>query len=130
MLVLRFADATERGAEAYTNAVLRLFARIFNSGVIERELSRSHGELRVAIKPLQTLRRKKFFRVPIADFSGATHLERLRVKAGNVADPGLLGKDAVPKAFPSVPNAGDRTDASDDGASSAHAATLFALAST
>src|ERR1700694_3032540 len=130
MLILRFADATERGAEAYTDAVLWLFARVFDSGVIERELGRSHGELRVPIKPLQTLRRKKFFRIPVRDFSGAADLERLGVKAGNAGDPGLLGKDAVPKVFPSVPDAGDGTDPGDDCAPSTHAVILFARVST
>src|SRR5437660_6559113 len=130
MLVLRFADGAERGAEAYTDAVLWLFARAFDSGVIERELGRSHGELRVTIKPLQTLRGKEFFRIPIADFAGATHLKRLGVEAGNAGDPGLLGKVAIPEMFPSVTYAGDWSDTGDDCGPSTPAATLFVGAST
>jgi hypothetical protein len=130
MLIFRFADATECGAEAHADAVLWLFPRIFDPGVIERELGRSHRKLRIPIEPLQTLWRKEFLRIPVADFSGATHLERLRIKSGNAANPSLLGKDAVPKVFPSMPDASDGTNSGDDCAPSTHAATLFACAST
>ena len=41
VLLFRFAHTAERGAEADANPVLRFFTRIFNSGVIERELCRS-----------------------------------------------------------------------------------------
>src|SRR5207249_5594747 len=40
VLLFRFADAAERRPETDSDPVLRFFARIFDSGVVERELCR------------------------------------------------------------------------------------------
>src|ERR1700724_2530828 len=129
-LFFGFANAPERGAEADADSILRLFARIFQPCIIEREFGGSDGKLRITIKPLETMRRKKFFRIPIANFTCAAHTERTDIKAGNPADAAFLGENSIPKIFASMPDASDRSDSGGDGASPAHAVTLFALAST
>src|SRR5207244_5499025 len=58
MLIFRLADAAERRAKADTDAMLWMFARIVNPGIVKSELRRGHRELRVTIKPLETLRRE------------------------------------------------------------------------
>src|SRR5207247_11283727 len=130
MLIFGFADAAERRAKADTDAMLWMFARIVNPGIVKSELRRGTRKLRVTINPIETLRRKKLLRVPVGNFGGATHLERLRIKSGNTGDPTFLSKNSVPKTIDAAANACDRTDAGDDRASSAHAVALFALAST
>src|ERR1700736_7068218 len=129
-LFFSFANAPERGAEADADSILRLFARIFQPCIIEREFGGRDGKLRITIEPLETMRREKFFWIPIANFTRAAHMERTDIKAGDPADTALLGENSVPKIFASVPDARDRTNSGDDGASPAHAVTLFALAST
>src|SRR5438876_10243819 len=130
MLIFRLADAAERRAKADTDAMLWMFARILDPGIVKSELRRGHRELRVTIKPLETLRRKKLLRVPVGNFSSTRNLKRLRIKSGNASDSALLRQNAVPKTIDAVANACNRTDAGDDRASSAHAVALFALAST
>src|SRR5207249_1520901 len=64
------------------------FARIIDLRVLQRELGRYDSELRVAIEPLQSVRRKKLFRIPIANLAGTTHTENTRIEgcnAGNTA---------------------------------------------
>ena len=56
VLVLGFADAAERGAEADADAILRLFARILDARVLQRELCGRDRELRVTIEPFQAMR--------------------------------------------------------------------------
>src|ERR1700720_2405054 len=129
-LFFGFANAPECGAEADANSILRLFARIFQPCIIECEFGGRDGKLRVTIEPFETMRRKKFFRIPIANFTPAAHMERIDVKAGNPADAALLGKDRFPEVLPPMPDAGDWADAGDDRAPSAHAATWFPLVST
>ena len=80
--------------------------------------------------PFQPVRRKKFFRIPIANFTRAAHVERTGIKAGNPANAAFFGENSIPKIFAAVPDASDWADAGDDGAPSAHAATLFSLVST
>src|SRR5437667_12006840 len=99
MLIFGFADAAERRAKADTDAMLWMFARIVNPGIVKSELRRGHRELRVTIKPLETLRRKKLLRVPVGNFGGATHLERLRIKSGNTGEPTFRSKNYVLKSI-------------------------------
>ena len=81
MLIFRFADAPECGAETYAHPTLRLFARIVDPGVIEGELRRGYGKLRITIEALQPSWRKMFLRIPIANLAGASNLERPGVEA-------------------------------------------------
>ena len=69
-------------------------------------------------------------RVPIVNLAGAPNLERSGVEARNPADPAFLRENAIPETIDAFANASDRTESGDDRAPSAHAATLFALAST
>ena len=66
-------------------SMLRLFARIFEASVVQSQLRRGNGELRITIEPLQALRRKKFFWIPILNFASAPHLERARVEVCDAA---------------------------------------------
>src|ERR1700730_11380951 len=129
-LFFSFANAAERGAEADADSVLRLFARILQPCIIECEFGGRDGKLRITIEPFETMRREKFFRIPIANFTRAAHTERTDIQAGDPADAALLGENSIPKILASVPDASDRTNAGDDGASPAHAVTLVGLAST
>src|ERR1700737_552634 len=130
VLLFRLANAAKSGAEADAYPVLRFVVRIFNSGVIERQLCRRDRELGVAIKSLQTMRREKFFRVPVANFAGDADTERAHVETGNWTDAGFLGENAFPKHIDALTDASDRTQAGDDDAPSTHAATRFAVVST
>ena len=56
VLLLGFANAAKRGAEADADAILRLFAGILDARIFERELCRYDCELRVAVEPFQTVR--------------------------------------------------------------------------
>ena len=53
VLFLGFANATQRSAETDSDAILRLFAGILKTRILQRELRRDDGELRVTIKPFQ-----------------------------------------------------------------------------
>ena len=53
VLFLGFANATQRSAETDSDSILRLFAGILKARILQRELCRDDGELRVTIKPLQ-----------------------------------------------------------------------------
>src|SRR6266404_2900848 len=110
--------------------MLRLFARILEASVVERQLRRGNGELGVTIEPLQALRRKKLFWIPILNFASAPHLERARVEGFDAADPAFLSENAIPKTIDAFANAGDGTDTGDNRASSVHVTTLFVLVST
>src|SRR6267143_1198129 len=129
MLIFRLANATECGAKTHADAMLRLLPRIRDAGVIKGKSCRGYGKLRIPIEPLQPLWRKKLLRVPVQNFASASHLERLWVKAGNTADPGLRGENRIPKFFAPMTDAGDGTDSSDDGAPF-HTVILFVCAST
>src|SRR5262249_7892594 len=129
VLLFGFADSPQRGAEADTDAILWFFAGIIDMRVLQRQLGRYDSELRVAIEPFQTLRRKKLFRIPIANLASATHTENTRIEACNAGDTASFRQDSVPKIIDAGADACDGTDTSDDGASSLHAVTLSALAS-
>src|SRR5437016_14527516 len=47
VLFLGFANATQRSAETDSDAILRLFAGILKTRILQRELRRDDGELRV-----------------------------------------------------------------------------------
>src|SRR5438105_1005325 len=130
MLIFGFADPAQRSSETHTASMLRLFARIFEASVVQSQLRRGNGELRITIEPLQALRRKKFFWIPILNFASAPHLERARVEVCDAADPAFLRENSIPKTIDTFADAGDGADSGDNRASSCHAATLFAVVST
>src|SRR5260370_4722177 len=113
-LFFGFANAPECDAKADADSIGRLFASIFQPCIIESEFGGRDGKLRVTIEPFETMRRKKFFRIPNANFTHAEHTERIDIKAGAPADAAFLGENSVPKIFASVPAASDRTDSGDD----------------
>ena len=125
VIFLGFTDAAERGSEADSDPILRFFLRIFDSGIIERQFCRRDRKLGVAIEPFQSMRREKFFRVPIIDLAGDPHTERAHIEIGDWADAGFLGFDPIPKTFDAFADAGNRAKAGDDNASSIHIITLF-----
>jgi hypothetical protein len=141
VLFLSFANATQRSAETDSDSILRLLAGILKARILQRELRRDDGELRVAIKPFQPLRRKKLLRVPIANFTGTSHTKHAGIKARDAADPASFRHDSIPKPIETDADARNRTDTSNDRASPGlprrslwrrrtHAVTLFAFAST
>ena len=130
VLIFGLAHPTECGAKTDTNAVLRTLAGIVQARVVECQLRRGDSELRIAVEPLQAVWREEFFRIPIADLAGATHVKGAGIETGDGADAALLGQNSIPKVFATAPDASDGPDPSDDSASSAHTVTLFAFAST
>src|SRR5438045_8015463 len=110
--------------------MLRFFAGIFELRVIECELRRCDGELRITIEPFQTMRRKKCLRVPIANLACTSHAESAGIEACDFVDTALLGENSVPKILAPMSDASDWTDTGDDNTSSTHAVTLFAFVST
>src|SRR5947208_7613506 len=151
VLFLSFADATQRSAETDSDSVLRLLAGILKARILQRELRRDDGELRVTIKPFQPLRRKILLGVPIANFTGTSHPKHGGIKTRDAADPAPFRHDSIPKPIETNADTGNWTDTSNDRASpglprrlvrrslgeggslwrrQAHAVTLFAFAST
>src|SRR5262249_5079861 len=129
VLLLGFADASKRGAEANAHAILRVFARIVDARVLQRELCGHDCELSVTIQPFQAVRWKVVFGIPIANFAGALHTEHTRVEACNAVDTAFFCEDPVPKPIHAGADACDRPDTGDDGTSSSHAAILSAFSS-
>jgi hypothetical protein len=76
------------------------------------------------------VRRKEFLGLPVSDFAGAVRVKDARIKSGNATNATFLRQNAVPKSLDPRANAGNRSDPGDDGSAAAHAATLFARAST
>src|SRR2546429_4748192 len=110
--------------------LFRSFAEIIDVRVVQRELCRYDGELRVAVEALQTVRWKKLFRIPIANLAGTTHSEHTWIKTCDTVNAALFRQNPVPKRIDARADACNGPDTGDDRASSAHAVTLFALAST
>src|SRR5437773_11612524 len=129
VLLFSLADAAQRGAEANTDAILWLFTGVLDLRIIKRQLRRYDGELRVAVKSLQTLRRKKFFWIPIANLASATNTENTRIEACDAPNATPFRENSVLEMIDAGADACDRPDTGDDRASSAHAVTLSALAS-
>src|SRR5438105_12588316 len=98
--------------------------------IFEGELCRYDRELCVPVQPFQTVRQKIFLRIPIANLAGATHMEHVRIEAGDVMDATLFRPDCLPEIVNPSSDAGDRANTGNDRASSPHAITLCALAST
>src|SRR4029077_2087663 len=130
VLLFGFADSPQCGAEADTHAILWFFAGIIDMRVVQRELGRYNSELRVAIEPLQSVRRKKLFRIPIANLAGTTHTENTRIESCDARNAALFRKDSIPKIIDAGADACDGTDARDDRTSLFHAVTLVAAVST
>src|ERR1700730_1601104 len=130
VLLFRFANAAERSSEANADPVLWLIVRIFETGIIERQLCRRDRKLSVTIEPLQSVRRNEFFRVPVIDLSCDANTESAHVEAGNWTDAGFLGQNSFPKIFDAFADASNRTETGDDNATATHAVTLLARAST
>src|SRR5438128_7666231 len=82
VLIFSLANSAKRSPETDSDAVLRPVTGIFQASVIERELSGGNGELRVAIQSLQTVRREKFFRCPIANFAGTVRIKNGGIESG------------------------------------------------
>src|ERR1700730_11458340 len=74
VLIFGLTNSAERGAETDAGPILRPLPRIFDPSVIERHLCGCHGKLRIAIKPLQAMRREEFVRVPISNFAAAMRI--------------------------------------------------------
>ena len=72
MSVFRFRirDPPEGRAEADSNSSLRLLPRPTESRVLEREFRRTDRELRIAVEPLQAMRREEILRLPVPNFRG------------------------------------------------------------
>src|SRR6266404_3144660 len=130
VLFLGLAYAAQCRAEAGPDAMLRLFVGVLDMRIIQRELCRDDGELRVAIKPFQTVRRKILFRIPIGKLTGATDVEHARIKTRDVSDAALFRQNSVPKILASMSYAGDWPNSGDNSASSVHTAIRFAPSST
>src|SRR5207248_6631648 len=111
VLLFRFANAAQRGAEAYPDPVLRLIVRIFNSRVVECEFCRRDRKLGVTIKPFQTMGREKFFRVPIINLTRHSNTETAHIKTGYRANAGSLCKNSFPNVFDAFAGVGVRAKA-------------------
>jgi hypothetical protein len=116
MLIFRFTDSTKRRAETDPDTVLRVFARIFESGIVEGEFSRSDRELGVAIQALETLWREELFRIPIKNFTAATNMKSLGIETGDPSNSGFLRSQALPEVLHTASNGGNGTQAGDNGA--------------
>src|SRR5687768_8265582 len=128
MLVFGIRDSAESSAEADSDARGRAIVRPREACVFEREQGAGNRELGVAIEPFQPMRREEGRRVPIADFTRAMCLELARVEARQPRDAALTGANVPPERLTPYTNAGDRTDARDDGAP--HRAPLIRNAAT
>src|SRR4051812_20286518 len=76
------------------------------------------------------MRRKKFLRIPIVDLPRDAHAELAYIQILDCADAGFLGANPVPETLDAFADAGDRAQPGNDNASSVHAVTVFARAST
>src|SRR4029077_18706070 len=97
VLFLGFANATQRSAETDSDAILRLFAGILKARILQLELRRDDGELRVTIKPFQPLWRKKLLGIPIANFTRTSHPKHAGIKTRDAADRAALRYDSIPQ---------------------------------
>jgi hypothetical protein len=116
VLVFGIRNATERGPEADADTRLRLFARPRQVCVFERELSRGDSELGVTVEALEPFWRENFFRRPIRNFTGAMRIEWRCIETGDARNAAAFGADAVPELLSTNADAGDRSEASDNGA--------------
>src|SRR5207253_7210148 len=108
VLFLGFADAAQRGAEAGSDAIMWFFARVLDLRIVKRKLGGYDGELGVAVKPFQTLRRKKLFWVPIANLASATNTENARIEARDASNAAPFCQNSVPETIDPDADACDR----------------------
>src|SRR4029077_4520319 len=101
----------------------------FDVRIIERQLRRHDCELRIAVESFQTVRRKKYLRVPIMNLAGRAHAEDAGIEACDVVDTAFFRQNCVPEILASVADAGDWPNASDNSAFLAHVVTLLVFAS-
>src|SRR5207253_10592681 len=95
-LFLGFADAAQCGAKADSDAILWLLAGVLNARIVQRKLCGHDSELGIAIKPFQSMRRKKLFRIPIANLAGTTNTENTRIETCDASNTALLRKYSDP----------------------------------
>src|SRR5438093_12974791 len=130
VLLFSLADAAQRGAEANADAILWLFTGVLDLRIIKRQLRRYDGELRVAVKSFQTLRRKKFLWIPIANLASATNRENTLIEACDAPNATPFRENSVPEMIYADADACDRPDTDEYCASSAHEGPFGAFAST
>src|SRR5438270_1555430 len=126
VLLFRFTNAAQRGAETHADAIVRFVVRIFESCVVQRELCRRDRELHVTIESLQSMRGKKFFRIPVVDLTRHPNAELAYVEIVDLGNARLLGANSIPKALDAFADASNGTKTGDDNASAAHAITRLA----
>src|SRR6516225_2102696 len=124
MLIFRLADSSQSRAKANADA-LGIVARPSDARVRKRELRGGDGKLRVAIETLEAMGWKKFFRRPIVNLAAAMRVKDCRVETADTRDAAPFRAHSVPEIIDTCADAGDRTDAGDDRAAPAHAASPF-----
>ena len=112
----RRGDPAEGRAEADADIGARIFRRELQPGVVERLLRQDEGELRVAVDPLQLMRRENLRRVEIVDHTRALRVVVGRVEMLDETDARFLGQDTVPKSLTPMTNARDGPNSGDNDA--------------
>src|SRR5450432_3302939 len=97
--------------------MLRMLARPFDARVIERQLRRGNGKLRITIEPLQSMWRKKFRRRPIRNLGRAMSVEDRGVKTFHPPDAAPFGAQAAAEIVAADAYRGNWSDAGNNGAS-------------
>ena len=117
MSVFRFRvrDSTESGAEADSDPSLWLLPGPTESRVLERKFRRADRELRIAIEPLQPMRRKKFLGIQSA-LRCAVGVEDRTVECSHLRIRSSARKPF--RNFPANPDGSNGTEPGDDCASS------------
>ena len=129
VLIFCLANSAKGGSETHANARLRIFRRIGEASVIESELRRRDGELRVTIETFQSMRRKKIFRRPVTNFSSATRVKAARVESRDGNDATFFRANIVPEIFASASDASDRSEPGNDRAPAGAVARMFCRSS-
>ena len=114
VLSLGVGDAAERGAEAHPDAGLRSVRRIREARVAQRQPRAGHRELRVAVQPLEPVRREEFGGIPVADFARVVRVVLAGIEPGQPRDAAALRAQAVPERLLADAHAGDGTQPRDD----------------
>src|SRR5437867_12804758 len=79
VLIFGLADPAKCGAKTDADAMLRFFAGILKARIVERQLRRCDGKLRIAIEPFHTVRRTEFFLITIVYLDRSMNLVGTRV---------------------------------------------------
>src|SRR5205814_8143163 len=85
------------------------------------------GEWCLAIEPFKAMRRKMFFRDPLENLPGAVRVELRCIEARDGPNPTFFRAQSAPEIFAADSDAGDRSDAGDDGATFSHGFGVEAL---